>query len=88
MWEWRLSIESNRFFQELNNKKFIRLSYQNFIDNPETSLSQIFDFLNLSFSEDLVKTISKNISRKNKNITSTDDKILQEIGGKLNTDNK
>ena len=35
------------------------------------------------FESNLVKTISKNISRKNKNITSTDDKILQEIGGKI-----
>jgi len=86
MWEWKLSIEeSNRFFKQLNPEKFIHLSYQDFTKNPETSLNQIFDFLNISSSKDLISTISKKINRKNKTITVTDDKILQEIGGEILT---
>ena len=51
-------------------------------------IDQVFDFLNLSSSEGLINTISDNISRKNKSITSTDDKILHEIGGEILTGNE
>jgi hypothetical protein len=86
MWEWRLSMEeSNRFFKSLNPEKFTHLSYQDFIENTETSLLHIFNFLNLSFSEDFIKSISENIIRKNKHLITSEDKLSQKIGGEILT---
>ena len=86
MWEWRLSMEeSNRFFKRLNSEKFIHISYQDFVSNTETSLSHIFNFLNLSFTEDLIKDISENINRKNKHLITPEDRLSQKIGGEILT---
>ena len=86
MWEWKLSMqESNQFFNQLEPTKFTHLSYQNFIENTENSLKIIFDFLQLSYNDEFIKTSSKNIKRKNKRIIITNDKKLYEIGGEILT---
>lgn len=86
MWEWKLSIqESNQFFNQLDPTKFTHLSYQNFIENTETSLKIIFDFIQLPYNESFIKSISKNISRRTKSIITTNDKKLYKIGGGILT---
>ena len=86
MWEWKLSMhESDLFFKKLNSETFTHLSYQDFIENTESSLEQIFSFLNLTYSNNLITELSKDISRKNKSIDSTDDEILKKIGGEILT---
>lgn len=86
MWEWTLSInESDLFFKNLSKDKYYHLSYQDFIENTEDRLKQIYNFLNLNTSEEFLSILSKNISRKNKTITKTDDKLLLEIGGEILT---
>ena len=86
MWEWKLSMdESNLFFKKLSSKIFTHLSYQDFTENTESSLEQIFNFLNLTYSSNLITKLSKDISRKNKTAYSTDDEVLKKIGGKILT---
>ena len=86
MWEWKLSMDkSNLFFKQLNSEIFTHLSYQDFIENTESSLEQIFSFLNLAYSSSLITKLSKDINRKNKPIHSTDDETLKKIGGEILT---
>lgn len=86
MWEWKLSInESDLFFKNLSKDKYYHLSYQDFIEDTEDSLKQIYNFLNLNTTEEFLSILSKNISRKNKTITKTDDKLLLEMGGEILT---
>lgn len=84
MWEWKLSInESDLFFKNLSKEKYYHLSYQDFIEDTEDSLKQIYNFLNLNTTEEFLSILSKNISRKNKTITKTDDKLILEMGGEI-----
>jgi len=86
MWEWKLSMqESNQFFNQLEPTKFTHISYQNFIEDTETSLKIIFDFLQLSYTDEFIKHSSKNIQRKNKSTRTTNDKKLYKIGGEILT---
>ena len=86
MWEWKLSMdESNLFFKKLRSKIFTHLSYQDFTENTESSLEQIFNFLSLTYSSDLITELSKGINRKNKKIHSTDDECLKKTGGEILT---
>lgn len=86
MWEWKLSInESDLFFKNLSKDKYYHLSYQDFIEDTENSLKQIYNFLNLNTTEEFLSILSKNISRKNKTIKKTDDKLLLEMGGEILT---
>jgi len=84
MWEWKLSIdESNVFFKNLDNNKFIHLSYQDFIDNPSEELKNIFDFMNLNYSEKFLISISKDIKRKNPSISEIPNDNSGQIGGDI-----
>jgi hypothetical protein len=84
MWEWKLSIdESNVFFKNLDNNKFIHLSYQDFIDNPSEELKNIFDFMNLHYSEKFLISISKDIKRKNPSISEIPNDNSGQIGGDI-----
>lgn len=84
MLEWKLSIdESDCFFKKENKETFTHLSYQDLINNPFQVISDIFDFLGLDYTENLVSEISKNIKRKNPKIKTTNDKNLYLIGGDI-----
>lgn len=84
MWEWKLSInESNVFFKNLDNNKFIHLSYQDFIDNPYEELKNIFDFMNLHYSEKFLISISKDINRKNPIVSEIPNDNSGQIGGDI-----
>ena len=85
MYEWKLSIsESDKFFRKLNKDNFIHLSYEDFVEQTESSLIKIFKFLELKLSNnDFLNTISKNIKRQNNKISNTEDENLSDIGGKL-----
>ena len=84
MWEWKLSMDkSHFFFQKLKRDKFIHLSYQDFIENTEDSLSKIFEFLRLEINDKFLEINSKNIKRNNNIINETEDKKLLEIGGEI-----
>ena len=86
MLEWKLSMdESNLFFKNLSSEKFTHVSYQDFIENTEISLKQIFNFLKLNYSNNLITNFSKDITRKNKTVCSTDDEVLKRIGGEILT---
>ena len=84
MLEWKLSIdESDCFFKKENKENFIHLSYQDLINNSFQVFSDIFDFLDLDYTEHLVSEISNNIKRKNPEIKTTKDKNLYLIGGDI-----
>ena len=84
MLEWKLSIsESDKFFRKLNKEKFIHLSYEDLVENTESSLMKIFEFLQLKANKDFLKANSKNIKRRNTKISNTEDKNLSDIGGEL-----
>ena len=84
MYEWKLSMsESDKFFRELNKNKFIHLSYEDFVNQTESSLIKIFKFLEIEANNDFLKKISKNIRRRNKKISNTEDENLSDIGGEL-----
>jgi hypothetical protein len=82
LWEWKLSInESDRFFKKENKDNFIHLSYQDFISSPSKSIKDIFDFLELDYTENWISEISKNIKRRNPELIKVTDKSLYLIGG-------
>ena len=84
MYEWKLSIsESDKFFRKLNKDNFIHLSYEDFVEQTESSLIKIFKFLELEANNDFLNTISQNIKRQNNKISNTEDENLSDIGGKL-----
>ena len=84
MYEWKLSIsESDKFFRKLNKDKFIHLSYEDFVEHTESSIIKIFKFLELEASNDFLNTISRDIKRRNKKISNTEDESLSDIGGEL-----
>ena len=84
MWEWKLSIDkSNVFFKNLDNSKFIHLSYQDFINNPSEELKNIFDFMNLQYSEKFLINISRDIKRKNPNVSEIPNDNSGQIGGDI-----
>jgi len=84
MWEWKLSIdESNNFFKKENKGNFIHLSYQDFINYPSESIKNIFDFLKLDYTENLIKEISRNVERKSPEIKTTEERSLYKIGGDI-----
>ena len=84
MLEWKLSIsESDNFFRKLDTNKFIHLSYEDLVEHTESSLIKIFKFLQLKTNNNFLETISKNINRRNKKISNTDDENLSCIGGEL-----
>ena len=80
---WVIINESDLFFKNLSKDKYYHLSYQDFIEDTEDSLKEIYNFLNLNTSEEFLSILSKNISRKNKTITKTDDKLILEMGGEI-----
>ena len=82
MLEWRLSMEqSHQFFKEINDKKYVHLSYEDLITDSEIVIKKILDFLQLSYSSDFCRIITKNINRRNDPIKKTDNNSLIEIGG-------
>lgn len=84
IWEWKLSIDhSHSFFSKISRDRFIHLSYKDLIDFPSTKIEQIFDFLQLNYSEDLKNEISKDIKRRNPEILSVDNKDMYRIGGDI-----
>ena len=85
MLEWRLSIEaSDSAFNNLPNESFIDLSYQDFTTAFEPSMTSILDFLSLSYSAELLRQWSKNITVKHQ-ANSVNDNFLKTIGGPLLT---
>ena len=84
MLEWRLSMdESTLFFKSLSKKRFVHVSYQDFVENPKNSLCQIFDFLNINSNNKLLSELSKNITRKNASLNYSDNDALNKIGGEI-----
>ena len=84
MLEWRLSIdESDCFFKKETKANFIHLTYQDLINNPFQAIGDVFDFLQLDYTEYWLGEISKDIKRKNPEIKSTNDKNLYLIGGDI-----
>ena len=82
MLEWRLSMEySHKFFKHFNSKNYLHFSYENFIKEPKIILKKIFDFLELTFSDELIVRATKNIRRSNNVIRSTQSENLKELGG-------
>ena len=84
MLEWKLSMsESHFFFKNSNDNLFTHLSYEDFVENTEIALKQIFNFLNIDYSKKLIDKLAKGVNRKNKKICSTDDPVLEKIGGNI-----
>ena len=84
MWEWRLSMqESDTFFKKMNSSKFTHISYQDFTQNTESTLKQIFDFLSLEYSEKLILNLSEKIELKNNTINKSSEENLMKIGGEI-----
>lgn len=84
MLEWKLSIdESDCFFKKETKDNFIHLSYQDLINNPFQVIGDIFDFLQLDYTEHWLGEISKDIKRNNTEIKTTKNKKLYLIGGDI-----
>ena len=84
IWEWKLSIDhSDQFFRNIDSHRFIHLSYKDFIESPNNKVRDIFDFLELDYTDNLIKKISKKIKRKSLEVTKTDDQSLNVIGGDI-----
>jgi len=84
IWEWKLSIDqSDHFFRGIDRNRFKHLSYKDFIDSPAEMAKDIFDFLELDYTENWINEISKNIKRKNPEIKTVVDKNLYLIGGDI-----
>lgn len=82
--EWKLSIdESDHFFRGIDRNRFKHLSYKDFVDSPVKIAKDIFDFLELDYTEQWLGEISKNIKRKHPEIKTTMDKNLYLIGGDI-----
>jgi hypothetical protein len=84
IWEWKLSIDkSDHFFRRIDRIRFKHLSYKDFIDSPAEKIKDIFDFLELDYTENWINEISKNIKRQNPEIKKVADKSLYFIGGDI-----
>ncbi|MEC9209429.1 MAG: sulfotransferase [Bacteroidota bacterium] len=84
IWEWKLSIDqSDHFFKSIDRGRLKHLSYKDFIDSPAEIIKDIFNFLELDYTEDWINKISKNIKRKNPEIKTVADKSLYLIGGDI-----
>ncbi len=81
--EWRFSLEySESFFNSIENDRIYRLSYNSFIQNPQSHLRNIFTFLNLETTDNFLDNISNGLTRRSKKLESPT-KFEQEIGGNL-----
>tara|TARA_Y100001968_G_C19421042_1_gene751761 strand:+ start:1214 stop:2047 length:834 start_codon:yes stop_codon:yes gene_type:complete len=84
LWEWKLSItESNNFFKKMNQNKFIHLSYQDLIENPNNNLEKIFHFLEIEKDENLIQKISLKIKRNSPKENEISNDRIKKIGGKI-----
>ena len=84
LWEWKLSItESNNFFKKMNRNKFIHLSYQDLIENPNNNLKNIFHFLEIEKDKNLIEKISLKIKRNSPKENETSDNRIKKIGGEI-----
>ena len=84
LWEWKLSItESNNFFKKMNQNKFIHLSYQDLIENPNNNLEKIFHFLEIEKDENLIQKISLKIKRNSPKENEISDDRIKKIGGEI-----
>ena len=84
IWEWKLSIDhSDQFFRNIDSNRFIHLSYKDFIESPNNKVRDIFDFLELDYTDNLIKKISKKIKRKSLEVTKSEDQSLNVIGGDI-----
>tara|TARA_B100001029_G_scaffold175788_1_gene177730 strand:- start:904 stop:1737 length:834 start_codon:yes stop_codon:yes gene_type:complete len=84
LWEWKLSItESNNFFKKMNRNKFIHLSYQDLIENPNNNLKSIFHFLEIEKDESLIEKISLKIKRNSPKENEISDDRIKKIGGEI-----
>ena len=82
--EWKLSIDqSDFFFKGIDKGRFIHVSYKDFIDSPSQIIRDIFDFLELDYTEDLINIVQKNIKRNNPEIKESTDKNIYSIGGDI-----
>ncbi|MBE50633.1 MAG: hypothetical protein CMP51_02960 [Flavobacteriales bacterium] len=82
MLEWRLSMEhSHKFFKNFNRHSYLHFSYESFVKQPKMILQNIFTFLELSFSDELIIRATKKIRRSNNIIRSTQSENLKELGG-------
>ena len=84
IWEWKLSIDqSDHFFKSIDRNRLKHLSYKDFIDSPADIIKDIFNFLELDYTEDWINKISKNIKRKNPEIKTVADKSVYLIRGDI-----
>lgn len=84
IWEWKLSIDqSHSFFRKMRRDRFIHLSYKDLIDSPSLKIQEIFDFLKLDYTEDLINAMSKDVKRRNPEIKAVANKDIKRIGGDI-----
>lgn len=82
--EWRLSVNhSENFFKNISAARFIELSYDDFVGQPEKSMKRVLDFLGLNFDEDLILSMCAGIERKSEKISEIDGKLSAMIGGEV-----
>ena len=75
--------ESHKFFKTLKSTKYTHLSYEDFTQDTEQKIKQLFDFLNVEYSNIIIDRLSKNIKRKSPKILNTETEILKNIGGEI-----
>ena len=86
MLEWRMSMEeSHKFFKSLEKNKFIHISYEDLVSQPQKSIKKMFEFLKIPYSTNLIEKCAGNIKRQSSCINKTKDKSLLTIGGEFLT---
>lgn len=84
MWEWRMSMnESHKFFQKMNDKDYIHISYDDLIEESQVTVEKVLDFLEVPYSNNFSHEVSRKIERKNQAIIKTKNNSLMKIGGEL-----
>ncbi len=79
--EWRLSTEyAEDFFQKIAADRFFKLSYQDFLNDPQVQVKQLYSFLGISFEDSFVQKITKGISRRS-SLQIAITPALRDIGG-------
>ena len=67
----------------MNRNKFIHLSYQDLIENPNNNLKSIFHFLEIEKDESLIEKISLKIKRNSPKENEISDDRIKKIGGEI-----
>lgn len=79
--EWRYSLKfSEVFFSKINKERYYSLSYQDLLENPALQIANIYNFLNLDFSNQFISETTAGIKRRSKKITDLTAEHI-ELGG-------